>query len=234
MGFFLWDVPFDIDLVGGFTGTWLDDFSRFSGNNMEVRHPNWRTRIFFGGVAKNHQPDPVAFGVCIEIRGKMAASLRTILHHFLQDLSKSLEKSRAWLGFSRSWIIHFFDVFLYFSWDHNRRRILIDPSECWATEGPRLKPQQDFSRSSRQFPGTHIVSSRTIKAVRKDVLAKCYGGDISRFSVDENDERYKQPTTGDPWWDRKGNHGEATNKLLFTFYMFFHQQKKWGCHSARQ
>eukprot|EP00438_Fugacium_kawagutii_P000987 Skav221364 [mRNA] locus=scaffold2286:117378:124226:- [translate_table: standard] len=28
--------------------------------------------------------------------------------------------------------------------------------------------------------GTHIVSSRTIKAVRKDVLAKCYGGDISR------------------------------------------------------
>ncbi|CAE7537960.1 lepA [Symbiodinium natans] len=28
--------------------------------------------------------------------------------------------------------------------------------------------------------GTHIVSSANIKAVRKDVLAKCYGGDITR------------------------------------------------------
>lgn len=33
---------------------------------------------------------------------------------------------------------------------------------------------------NQPLPGTHIVSSRTIKAVRKDVLAKCYGGDISR------------------------------------------------------
>ncbi|CAJ1453459.1 unnamed protein product [Effrenium voratum] len=28
--------------------------------------------------------------------------------------------------------------------------------------------------------GTHIIASESVKAVRKDVLAKCYGGDISR------------------------------------------------------
>jgi len=41
-------------------------------------------------------------------------------------------------------------------------------------------PAQQLNVIIQARIGTHIVSSRTIKAVRKDVLAKCYGGDISR------------------------------------------------------
>eukprot|EP00434_Breviolum_minutum_P016287 symbB.v1.2.014351.t1/scaffold1047.1/size141927/17 len=41
-------------------------------------------------------------------------------------------------------------------------------------------PAQQINVIIQARIGTHIVSSRTIKAVRKDVLAKCYGGDISR------------------------------------------------------
>ena len=39
---------------------------------------------------------------------------------------------------------------------------------------------QQTPRSTCSARGTHIVSSANIKAVRKDVLAKCYGGDITR------------------------------------------------------
>jgi GTP-binding protein LepA len=41
-------------------------------------------------------------------------------------------------------------------------------------------PRQLFDVAIQASAGGRIISRATVKATRKDVLAKCYGGDISR------------------------------------------------------
>ena len=149
-------VIYEVDLTNGET-VLIDSPSKFPdrGNISEIREPYIKTNIF---VPKEYI-GPI-MELCKDKRGNYVSM--DYIDEKRVDIHYEIPLSEI--------VYDFFDKLKsmtkgYASFDYELRKII---------------PRQLFIVPLQASVGSKIIARETISAMRKNVLAKCYGGDISR------------------------------------------------------
>ena len=75
----------------------------------------------------------------------------------------------------------------------------LSPGTAVGNQIKELIPRQLFDVPIQASAGGRVISRANVKALRKDVLAKCYGGDISRKKQIAGKTKKRQETNEDGW-----------------------------------
>jgi GTP-binding protein LepA len=164
----------------------------------EIKEPYIRTNIFVPNeyigpimeLCQNKRGTYVSMEYIDELRVNIhyEIPLSEIVYDFFDKL-KSYTKGYAsfdyeFIGYKKSDLVKMdillngevvdaLSIIVHKDFAYNRGKAIVNNLK-------KLIPRQQFEVPIQAAIGAKIISRETIKAVRKDVLAKCYGGDITR------------------------------------------------------